>query len=144
MTRTALKTAVILVVLILGAAQFVQPERANPPADPGASFEAVAKPPHGAGAVVARACRDCHSHQTTWPWYSKISPVSWLVASDVKEGRARLNLSQWNLYGPEMSKIRMGEMCRQAQGGKMPLWQYKLLHSEARLSPADVAALCGM
>ncbi len=129
-------------LVVLGAAQIFQPERANPPADPAASFEAVAKPAPQTAAVLARACRDCHSHETEWPWYSRVSPVSWLIANDVRNGRAHLNLSQWNLYSPEMSGIRMREICGEVRAGKMPPRYYTPLHPAARLSAKDVAAVC--
>src|SRR5512134_2904759 len=44
----------------------------------------------------ARACADCHSNETVWPWYSNIAPISWLVQRDVDEGRRALNYSEWN------------------------------------------------
>ena len=71
-------------------------------------------------AVIGRACSDCHSNHTVWPWYSRISPVSWLVARDVKEGRAKLNFSQWNIYSPEMTRIKLGEICEEVKKGEMP------------------------
>ncbi|MBS1854729.1 MAG: heme-binding domain-containing protein [Acidobacteria bacterium] len=126
------------------AAQFFQPARENPPADPAASFEAVVKPPAHAAAVIERSCRDCHSNRTAWPWYSGVSPVSWMVARDVKEGRARLNFSQWNLYGPEMSKLRLRAVCEAAAKGNMPPKYYTPMHPQARLKEPDVAALCGL
>ena len=132
----------MLLVVAAGVAQFFQPVRTNPPADPAASFAAVAKPHGAVVAVVDRACRDCHSNNTVWPWYSKVSPVSWLVAQDVQKGRARLNFSQWNIYGPEMTQIRMQEACQEVKAGKMPLTHYLYLHPEAKLSPQDVVVLC--
>ncbi|MCX7782465.1 MAG: heme-binding domain-containing protein, partial [Meiothermus sp.] len=58
----------------------------------------VAEPPWDSPqtrALFVRACADCHSNQTRWPWYSHIAPVSWLVQRDVEEGRSKLNLSLW-------------------------------------------------
>jgi len=136
--------AILGLAAVLAAAQLVQPERANPPADPAASLEAVVKPPQDAAAVLERSCRDCHSNRTEWPWYSRISPVSWLVASDVKEGRARLNFSSWNVYSPEMSKIRLRTVCEQVRAGNMPPKYYTPLHPQARLNGQDVSALCGL
>jgi hypothetical protein len=130
-------------VLFVGA-QFCRPARTNPPEDPAASFTAVARPPAAAARVVARACHDCHSNQTVWPWYSNVAPVSWLVTSDVNEGRAHLNFSQWNIYSPEMSKIRLRSVCREVREGDMPPKYYTPLHPDARLTAEDVSALCGM
>jgi hypothetical protein len=93
-------------------------------------------------ALVRRACHDCHSNNTVWPWYSRIAPVSWLIADDVKGGRAHLNFSEWSYYGPEMSMLKLKQACTEVKAGDMPLWQYKLLHSQARLSQTDIEKLC--
>lgn len=141
MARKLAKFAVSAAVLLVGV-QFLKPDRTNPASDPAAAFEAVAKPSKEAVAVVRRACGDCHSNETVWPWYSRIAPVSWLVADDVKEGRAHLNFSEWNRYSPEVSQKRMGEACREVKEGGMPLFAYTLMHPNAKLSSADVSAIC--
>ena len=112
MVKRVLKYGIGVLLVTLIVSQFIQPERTNPPADPAASFEAVAKPPREVAAVFGRACGDCHSNQTVWPWYSRISPVSWLVVGDVKEGRAKLNFSQWNIYSPEMTRIKLARSAK--------------------------------
>src|SRR6516162_4122750 len=96
-----LKTTFLLAAGALVVMQFFRPERTNPLSDPAASFEAVAKPSSEVIASLKRACYDCHSNQTVWPWYSNLAPVSWLIASDVKQGRAHLNFSEWTRPGPE-------------------------------------------
>jgi cytochrome c5 len=131
-----------VVALIL--AQFIQPERTNPSSHPAASFVAVAKPSAEAAAVVGRACRDCHSNETVWPWYSRIAPASWLIARDVKEGRAKLNFSQWNIYSPEMMRIKMGEVCEEVRKGGMPPRYYVPMHPETRVTPQEVNAICAV
>ncbi len=137
-----LKYGVSGALALFVAIQFIQPERTNPPADPATGFETVAKPSPEVAAIVRRACYDCHSHATVWPWYSKIAPVSWLVADDVKDGRAHLNFSQWHLFSEEMSRTKLREVCGEVRKGGMPLWQYKLLHSEAQLTEQDIKTLC--
>ena len=136
------KYAIGILAVALIVAQFIQPERTNPPSDSAASFEAVAKPGSEAAAVIGRACRDCHSNQTAWPWYSKISPVSWVVAGDVKEGRAKLNFSQWNIYSPEMTRIKMRAICAEVTKGEMPPWYYSVAHTETKLTASEVSTLC--
>ena len=133
----------IAILAVLLAAQFVQPERTNPPVNPASTFEATARPSPELAAIVKRACSDCHSHETKWPWYSKVAPISWLVADDVKEGREHLNLSEWAFYGPEMSRLKLKQACSEVRRGDMPLFQYRLVHSEARLSAADIDVICG-
>ncbi len=142
MLRNRWKAAAGLALLLLIVIQFFQPSGTNPPSEAAATFEAVAKPSPEVSAVVRRACRDCHSNQTIWPWYSRVAPVSWLVVDDVQEARVHLNFSEWNRYSPELSRLKMGQVCEEAKAGKMPLWYYLPMHPEARLGAADVAALC--
>ena len=142
MARRVWKAAIpIAAVLILGA-QLYQPDLRNPAHDPAADFESVARPSPEAAAVIRNSCRNCHSNRTEWPWYSRVSPVSWLVASDVQNGRAKLNLSEWNLYGTEMSALRMRQMCSEARSGRMPLWQYTLMHPGSKPDDRQIQALC--
>jgi mono/diheme cytochrome c family protein len=83
-----------------------------------------------------RACKDCHSNQTRWPWYSSLAPSSWLVQRDVEEGRAHFNISEWGReenHGDEAAKL--------VREGEMPPWFYLPAHPEARLSDSERRAL---
>jgi hypothetical protein len=87
--------------------------------------------------LAQRACFDCHSNETVWPWYSKIAPVSWLVYHDVEEGRNRFNFSDWqnsNMNDPT-------EFEDAIVGGEMPPFQYLLMHSNAKLTSTEVDQL---
>ncbi|HMA79693.1 MAG TPA: heme-binding domain-containing protein, partial [Candidatus Binatia bacterium] len=75
--------------LILIGLQFVPVDRANPP-----EHDQLAVPAE-VQAILRRACYDCHSNETNWPWYSQIAPASLLLANDVKEGRREVNFSTW-------------------------------------------------
>lgn len=86
--------------------------------------------------LFLRACGDCHSNETTWPWYSQVAPASWLVQRDVDEGRSHFNVSEWGRrenHGDEAAKM--------IRDGEMPPWFYLPAHPEARLSAAEEAAL---
>jgi hypothetical protein len=137
-----MKYAVLVLVFLFGAIQFVQVDRTNPPVDPSSAFEAVANPSPEVASLLRRACYDCHSHSTVWPWYAYVAPVSWLVADDVKTARRNLNFSQWNLLGPDMSRTRLKDACQEVKEGGMPLWHYRLMHPEARLTETDIKTLC--
>lgn len=86
--------------------------------------------------LFMRACGDCHSHETNWPWYSNIAPLSWLVQRDVDEGRAKFNISTWGHRENEGE-----EAAESLQSGSMPPRIYLLTHPPARLSPAEKQAL---
>ncbi|MFM2418631.1 MAG: hypothetical protein RL385_3354 [Pseudomonadota bacterium] len=87
-------------------------------------------------ALAKRTCFDCHSNESTWPWYSHVAPVSWLVQHDVDEGREHLNFSEFD--GPQRHAEDAAESVEE---GEMPMAIYLPLHPEARLSPAEKAAL---
>ena len=129
----------VLVVLFVAflAIQLVPVDRANPPVTGD-----VDAPPE-VKAILKRYCYDCHSNEVKWPWYSRIAPVSFLVAYDVKEGREHLNFSEWDKRNEsKRAKIRE-ETYEECQQGEMPLPIYLILHTEAKLSAADLAVLKG-
>jgi cytochrome c553 len=131
------------IVLFLVVGQFFRPDRTNPPVNPDATFEAVAKPSPDVAAIVERSCYNCHSNTTEWPWYSGVAPISWLVANDVKGARAHMNFSQWNALSPEKAKQKLMNACEAVQAGDMPPWDYLMMHKAAKLSDQDIKTLCG-
>jgi mono/diheme cytochrome c family protein len=84
--------------------------------------------------LTVRACFDCHSNETVWPWYSNVAPVSWLVQRDVDQGREELNYSEWNRQEGEESAETVRE-------GSMPPRPYLLTHPDAHLTDSELAAL---
>lgn len=86
-------------------------------------------------AIVKRVCFDCHSNETTWPWYSRLAPVSWLVRYDVDEGRRELNFSDWQNGAREGERV--DKMRKEITKGEMPPVAFRLAHPEARLTDAE-------
>lgn len=85
--------------------------------------------------LAVRACFDCHSNETEWPWYTNIAPISWLTQSDVDEGREELNFSEWDR---EQEGEEAAETVRE---GSMPPSTYLLTHPTARLTEVELAEL---
>ena len=137
--RGARWVLLLFLVVFIGA-QFVRPDRSNPPSTPGASL--MAKAPPDVAAILDRACRDCHSNETRWPWYTNISPTSWLVADHVHHGREHFNYSNWTSIDEDEQDQLLGGMCSLAQRGRMPMPSYLWIHRDAKLSAADVKTLC--
>ena len=77
-----------------------------------------------------RACADCHSNETKYPWYSQVAPVSWLVTHDIEEGREHFNVSVWGIQ----KKNEGEDAAKEVKEGEMPMWIYTIAHPEARLS----------
>jgi mono/diheme cytochrome c family protein len=91
-------------------------------------------------ALAQRACFDCHSNESVWPWYSNVAPASWLVQKDVDEARSILNFSEWK-SGQGARNRRIDEVAQVVQRGSMPPSQYLLLHPNALLTTTEKASL---
>ena len=123
-------------------AQFIPMTKANHPVDPAqAIFTRMTVPPEVTG-ILTRACQDCHSNQTVWPWYSQIAPASWLIVHDVTEGRGELNFSEWGRYTARRQDRKLKEICEQVERDKMPMAIYTYLHPQAKLTASDRKATC--
>jgi cbb3-type cytochrome oxidase cytochrome c subunit len=118
-------------LVLVVAIQFIPVETANPPVESDIPTSPAVK------AILRSACYDCHSHETVWPWYSHIAPISWLLARDVREGRAELNFSTWNRYSTQQHVKKLKESWEEVREGEMPPWYYLPVHREAQLSAAD-------
>jgi hypothetical protein len=122
---------------ILAAMLLINPRRTNPAVVPGADFLASNTPPGEITAILRNACYDCHSHETKWPWYSRVAPVSWWVVDHVNKGREELNFSKWTHDDPKRAARRIRNMGETVLDGEMPLPGYDKAHSEARLTLAQ-------
>jgi len=121
-----------LVFLVLVVAiQFIPVETTNPPVEGDIPTSPAVK------AVLRRACYDCHSHETVWPWYSHLAPISWLLVRDVQEGRAELNFSTWHRYSTPQQVKKLQESWKEVSAGEMPPWYYLPVHRDGRLSDDD-------
>lgn len=131
MKKKIIKYGLIGLIIVLGIIQFVPVDRTNPPVtgEVKASDEVMR--------VLKVSCYDCHSNETEWPFYSKIAPVSWLVASDVKNGRKELNFSEWNNYDAEKKAHKAEEIAEEIREGEMPMKIFLITHPEAKVSDKE-------
>lgn len=128
-------------LLIFAAIQFFGPARTNPSVTASHTIQSQLQIPRNVADVLERACMDCHSHETRWPWYSRAAPVRWWVVDDVNRGRDAINLSEWTTQNPRgLSERALAAMAGQVRRGSMPLASYKALHPRARVSLAEAEA----
>jgi hypothetical protein len=118
-------------------AQFVRPDRSNPAVGGDLSAPPVVKD------ALQRACYDCHSNQTRWPWYSGLAPLSWWIHHEVEGGRRRMNFSSWTDYtsDPGTEDQKLDETTRLIASDAMPPWYYRAMHPGARLTSAERDAI---
>ncbi len=128
----ALLSGVVLTLVFGGLIQLVPVSHDNPPVQTTIKWDSAQTQD-----LATRACMDCHSNETRWPWYTSIAPMSWVTAQHVTQGRQQYNFSELNtLEG--FRKQRLGEeLAQQIRSGAMPPADYPLLHPDARLTDAE-------
>ncbi|MGQ8337992.1 heme-binding domain-containing protein [Sunxiuqinia sp. A32] len=138
--KKKIRLFVIILALIFVGAQFIQPEKNLDDMGPDHLF-ALEKIPSEVMLTIKNACLDCHSDQTNYLWYHKISPVSWMINSHIKEGKGELNFSKWG----EMSSIDqvgiLTKISEEVERKQMPLKSYTFMHKKAKLSEEQSKAL---
>lgn len=143
--RTLLKITkylvIALAVLFLGL-QIARPARTNPAIDPAQTIEAHTQTTPQAKDILDRACSDCHSNKTEWPWYTNVAPLSWWISNHVNEGRQHLNLSEWAKLDRDRQDKKLRQICDEVEDGGMPLSSYLPMHPKAKLSEQDKKTLC--
>lgn len=132
-----MKKTLLFTLLILIGIQFIP---MDVPAEVPTKAEEELQAPENVHAILKRACFDCHSNHTTFPWYSSIAPVSWFTKMHVKEGREHMNFSTWTQYDEE-KQLKYLQKIPKAIKSKMPLPSYLLIHKEAQLSDEDKTTL---
>jgi Haem-binding domain len=122
--------------------QLIRPSMVNPPTDSKQEIAVHLTVESRVQSIFDRSCNDCHSNHTVWPWYSHVAPVSWLVASDVNNGRRHLNFSEWGTYPTEKRSKILQDICNEVQKGDMPPFQYTPMHRASKLTTADQEEIC--
>lgn len=140
--RKIIIVATVLFIAVLAGVTLFGPERSNPATDASQTLAAVGHLTPAVSAILDRSCRDCHSNETTWPWYSHVPPLSWGVINHVNDGRRHMNFSKWGAYDPEDAREFLVDICALARKRDMPLPSYLWLHRDARLSDQDIALVC--
>ena len=130
-----MKFKVLGVVILVGVAMQFVPygrEHTNPPVAGEPQWDS-----QRTHELFVRTCGNCHSNKTVWPWYSRIAPVSWLIQSDVDEGREHFNGSMWGIQ----QKNKGADASQEVKDGEMPPWFYVLGHREAKLTENEKSEL---
>jgi hypothetical protein len=135
--KQRLKWVGIVLIVVLAAGQAVRPDRTNPPSEPSVSFRADTAISAEIRDAIGRACYDCHSNETRWPWYSAVTPVNFFLADDVQKGRKHVNFSEWGTMKPLKRQRILGDIVDQLSHGDMPPRPYRLMHPSDMLSESE-------
>jgi hypothetical protein len=140
--RIAMIVGIAFVVIIL-LMQMRTAKATHRPVESNATIDARLHPSPQISNMLHQSCYNCHSEQGETPWYAHAWPASDLLQKDIRQGRARLDFSEWDRLSPEMSRIRLLDSCRMMRESKMPVWYYRPMHPETSTpDPKDVDAFC--
>src|SRR5689334_21978009 len=111
--KKTLKWIGIVLAVFLIVSQSIRPARTNPVVDEAKTIGANSTISPEVAAIFARACADCHSSKTTWPWYTEVAPISWWLAGHVNDGRKELSLSEWGTYDSKKRVRKLKKICEE-------------------------------
>jgi len=140
--KKIIKFLLIILILAFVVIQFFRPDRTSSEEYGENHITKKMNVPDNVQKILKRSCFDCHSNHTVWPWYSNIAPMSWLVAQDVRKGRAKMNFSEWGKIPESKREERLQSICDEIKEDEMPLPNYLLIHRDAVLSQQEKDILC--
>lgn len=136
-----IKKISIGLLALFAAAQFINPDKNESEFIPESDFITLEQPPQHLADIIKTSCYDCHSNNTIYPWYDRITPVNFWVDGHIKHGKGHLNFSEWDKYSAKKKAHKLDEFIEMIEDKEMPLASYTLTHQDAKLSDADIAAL---
>jgi len=132
--KKILKWFLVIAIVAFAGLQFTNPSLTNPPVEAGRDLMATNPPPPEVAKLIRDACYDCHSHETKWPWYARVAPVSTWIVGHMKEGREHVNFSEWPHDDAYRARKRLDRVADEVQSRAMPLPSYTWIHGKARLT----------
>lgn len=127
-----------IILLVFIAAQFFSPKKNKGDIAELKTFYAETNPPKKVKIILENSCFDCHSNNTTYPWYNNITPVNYWLNHHVKDGKKHLDFTKWNNYSLKEKAHKMEELYEEIEHGEMPLKPYTWTHADAKLSTEQI------
>ncbi|CAM1347776.1 heme-binding domain-containing protein [Tenacibaculum insulae] len=128
--------ALILVVCFVGI-QFMPTELNQSNIVPKTDFLLVNNTPKNISTLLQTSCYDCHSSNTSYPWYNKIQPIAWFLENHIADGKEELNFNNWDTYSTRRKNSKLKSIINQIKNNEMPLSSYTLIHKNAKLSTSE-------
>ncbi|HSU27684.1 MAG TPA: heme-binding domain-containing protein [Chitinophagaceae bacterium] len=131
----------LLIVLII--IQFIHPKRNRTKEPQPYAIANLYAPPENVKSILVKACMDCHSNNTRYPWYCNFQPFDWWIAKHIRHGKKGLNLDEYTNKSLRYQYHKLEEIIEQVKEGKMPLNSYLWIHKDAKLTSEEKSALIG-
>ncbi|MDK2771404.1 MAG: heme-binding domain-containing protein [Flavobacterium sp.] len=127
------KIILLILLIVFVGIQFIPTKHNQSESIPNTDFMVVNNVPQNIYNSLQTSCYDCHSNNTSYPWYNKVQPVAWFLENHIEEGKAELNFSEWDNYSNRRKKSKLKSIVSQIKDNKMPLSSYTFIHKEAVL-----------
>jgi len=136
--KTILKKVALGLLAVLVMIQFIRPERNQSATLSENDISKVYAMPDNIHRFLVKKCYDCHSNNTTYPWYANVQPVGWWLNHHVEEGKEHLDFSEFKTYSPKRAAHKLEELGEVLLEGEMPLESYTLVHRDAVVTAEEV------
>jgi hypothetical protein len=134
------KRILLILLVALVAIQFVRPAK-NVSTDKSKNVSTLYAVPVNVDAILTKACNDCHTNNTIYPWYASVQPVTWWLDDHIKEGKKHLNFDEYSTYSLRKQFHKMEEVVEQVKEKEMPLNSYTWVHGDAKLTDEERVTL---
>ena len=131
-----LKKLLLVLFVILLVLQAFRPEK-NTSANKENDISSLYPVPDNVEQILVKACNDCHSNSTVYPWYAEVQPIAWWLDDHVKDGKKHLNFNEFASYRLAKQFHKLEEVFDEVKGGEMPLESYTVVHRDANLTDAE-------
>lgn len=136
-----MKKILLFLFAALVIIQFFRIDKTNPPVDKKTDFLVMKSTPENVSTIIKSACYDCHSNETTYPWYTNVQPIAWFVKKHIDEGREELNFSTFGTYDIMKQARKLKKAAHEVKEGEMPLSSYTIIHQNAKLTKEQAQTL---
>lgn len=138
--KKIIKRILLILLVALIAIQFVRPAK-NVSTDQSRNIKTLYAVPENVHTILTKACNDCHTNNTIYPWYAAVQPVLWWLDDHVKEGKSHLNFDEYTSYNLRRQYHKMEEVIEQVKEKEMPLNSYTWVHRDAKLTDDERVTL---
>ncbi|HEU4609684.1 MAG TPA: heme-binding domain-containing protein [Chitinophagaceae bacterium] len=136
-----IRKILLVLLIVLVVIQFIKPTPNKTDKASMNNIAAVYTVPGDVQDMLKKACNDCHSNNTVYPWYSKVQPVAWWLQHHINEGKKELNFDEFATYSAKKQHHKLDELIEQVKKGEMPLNSYTWIHKDAVLSDQEKNSL---
>ncbi len=123
--------------------QFIRPSKNNGEVVTDTHISKNVTVPDDINKILAKACNDCHSNKTNYPWYSHVQPLAWWLAGHINDGKRHLNFSEFTTYNLRKQYHKLEETIEMVKSEEMPLQSYTVVHTDSKLSESEKSQIIG-